>query len=180
MGVPYDKQKSDETVGVLMGMSKSTKNVYVRHVHRERSVTVDKSILAFAELDKKIKGTGYSIREGSGSGKSTIAARRRLLHGYDFAPSPETGQSKTQRAKPFRAQCEGGNVYVVRDNAPPGEGWNRLYIYAMCGFLILPHDDDVDASSNAYNCLVETKPKPQGVILPKKKPDTKRIISRLA
>lgn len=55
---------------------------------------------------------------------------------------------KQVRARPFQAQCEAGNVVLVRDP------WNTPYIDVMTSFPSGAHDDDVDASSGAFNKLV--------------------------
>jgi predicted phage terminase large subunit-like protein len=57
-----------------------------------------------------------------------------------------TGQ-KDVRAMPFAAQCEAGNVRLVLGQ------WNREYIDELCAFPNGSHDDQVDASSGAFNKL---------------------------
>lgn len=116
---------------------------YVEHNVRAQSTLVDKLIRGTAESD----GRRCKIREGSGSGKATIKARSILLAGYDYAASPET-DSKIERAAPFRAQAQAGNVKLVR-----GE-WNESYLDIVCSFPVGKFDDDVDSTSNAFNELV--------------------------
>lgn len=99
----------------------------------------------------RLDGKNCMIREGSGSGKATIAARTKMLAGWDYGPSPET-EDKVTRANPFRAQAEAGNVRMVR-----GE-WNEAYLSVMCSFPVGKYDDDVDASANAFNALVTSEP----------------------
>ena len=55
--------------------------------------------------------------------------------------------SKIQRALPFAAQCQHGNVYLVAG------AWNDGYLNELEGFPDIKHDDDVDSSSDAYNTL---------------------------
>lgn len=117
---------------------------YVEHAVREQRTIVDGLIKGLAETD-----TRYTkIREGSGSGKATIRARSILLAGYDFAPSPET-DSKVERASPFRAQCQAGNVRLVRGD------WNEAWLDEICSFPVGRNDDQVDATSNAANAIFE-------------------------
>jgi predicted phage terminase large subunit-like protein len=60
--------------------------------------------------------------------------------------------SKITRAKPFRSQCEGGNVYLLRAE------WNEKYITELCAFPAAKHDDQVDASSCAFNSVLLEEP----------------------
>lgn len=66
-----------------------------------------------------------------------------LLNGFDVHFSPETG-SKEDRAKPFAAQWNLGNVSLVR--AP----WNDPFIRELQSFPRSNWKDQVDASSRAY------------------------------
>jgi predicted phage terminase large subunit-like protein len=86
-------------------------------------------------------------KEGGSSGLAVIAARAQSLSGSDYAGVPTTG-SKILRSKPFRAQCEAGNVVIVRGT------WNADYISELCDFPTGLHDDQVDGSSAAFNSLV--------------------------
>ena len=110
---------------------------------------VNKLIQVTAEID----GRGCPQREekeGGSAGVAVIAARTKTLAGYDYAGVPVTG-SKITRSKPFRAQCEAGNVYLLR--AP----WNAAYIQELCGFPTAKHDDRVDATSCSFNALTEAR-----------------------
>lgn len=77
---------------------------------------------------------------------SIIAARARLLAGYDYGPSSTTGD-KVTRVRPFRAQCEAGNVRLKRGP------WNEAYLAELEVFPSGAHDDQVDASAAAFNEL---------------------------
>lgn len=117
---------------------------------------VDKLMVATAGLDGKAVPIREE-REGGASGKSVIVARTKLLRGYDYK-EVTLGQNKRVRAKPFRTQCEGGNVYLIR--AP----WNAPYVAELCAFPAGVHDDWVDASSCAFNSvLMEEPPKQQNI-----------------
>jgi len=66
---------------------------------------------------------------------------------------PITG-NKRARVRPFRAQCEAGNVYLVRG------AWNAAYLQELCAFDAGKHDDQVDGSGCAFNSvLLEDPPK---------------------
>jgi predicted phage terminase large subunit-like protein len=92
-------------------------------------------------------------KEGGASGKIVVAARLKLLKGYDYKGTEITGD-KVTRSKPFRAQVEGGNVFLVRGP------WNEAYITELCNFPTGTHDDRVDASSCAFNAVL-LEPPPQ-------------------
>lgn len=120
---------------------------YIEHVERDQ--------LSAAQVDARMKATvqtdGRACRqreeqEPGGSGKAVIEARLRTLVGYDYSGIHITGD-KITRARPFRAQAEGGNVRIVR-----GE-WNQKYLDELCIFPNGAHDDQVDASSCAFNEL---------------------------
>jgi predicted phage terminase large subunit-like protein len=117
--------------------------IYVEDVVSAQLTLVDSLIKQTAISDSK----QCKIREGSGSGKATIKTRSIMLAGWDYAASPET-DDKVSRANPFRAQCEAGNVRLVRGN------WNEDYLSELCSFPVGKFDDKVDASSNAANELM--------------------------
>lgn len=141
------EKKGDWTVGVKLARSRGKDGLwYVEHVIREKKTLVDDLILQTADSD----GRKVKIREGAGSGKAVTKARSILLAGYDYAASPES-DSKVERANPFRAQCEMGNVRLLRGP------WNEAYLDVLTSFPVGKYDDDVDATSNAFNELVGTK-----------------------
>ena len=57
---------------------------------------------------------------------------------------PSTGD-KAVRAEPFAAQCEAGNVKLLRGT------WNEVYIDELTSFPSGAHDDQVDASSASFS-----------------------------
>lgn len=111
---------------------------------------VDDLIKLTADLD----GPGVAQREekeGGSAGVAVIAARLKTLVGKDYSGVQVSG-SKIVRSKPFRAQCEGGNVYLLRGD------WNREYIKELGGFPTAKHDDQVDGSSCAFNAVLMEPP----------------------
>lgn len=137
----------DWNIGVKM--SKTANGIfYVEHVDRGQIGTgdVDKRIKHYAQLD----GKQCKIAEGSGSGKAVTNKRAVDLAGYDYQVSPET-ENKILRAGAFRAQCEVGNVKVVRGD------WNDAWLSVVCAFPVGKYDDDVDAAANAFNRLSVAK-----------------------
>jgi predicted phage terminase large subunit-like protein len=107
---------------------------------------VDALIKATAELDGK-ECAQREEKEGGSAGKTVVEARAKMLKGFDYQGVNISG-SKVTRAKPFRSQCEAGNVYLLR--AP----WNEEYIRELCNFPGGKNDDMVDGSSASFNAIL--------------------------
>lgn len=137
-------KKSDWTVGVKLAIDDVSGVVYVVHVIRRKldPAGVNSLILLTANED----GKKTHIAEGEGSGKATVQARGKALMGYDYEVMPER-EDKLTRGSPFRVQCTLGNVRVLRGD------WNDAYIDCMTSFPVGKHDDDWDATANAFNRL---------------------------
>jgi predicted phage terminase large subunit-like protein len=121
---------------------------YIEDVQRRQlgPYDVDALIRVTAELDGHTCAQREE-KEGGSAGAAVIAARARTLAGFDYA-GVEISGSKETRCKPFRAQCEAGNVRIVRGP------WNAAYIDELCRFPAARHDDQVDASSYAFNAVL--------------------------
>lgn len=85
-------------------------------------------------------------QEPAAAGKSLALAMTRKLAGVPVTAAPISGD-KQVRADPFSSQVNAGNVYLV---AGP---WNKAYIEELRAFPLGTHDDQVDASSDAFNEL---------------------------
>lgn len=72
----------------------------------------------------------------------------KALQGYDVH-TMTTSKDKVTRAKPVSAQCEVGNVKVLR--AP----WNNEFFTELENFPDGNHDDQVDVLSGAFNALID-------------------------
>ena len=72
-----------------------------------------------------------------------VAARSRLLAGYDYRGVPATGE-KTTRWRPFAAQAEAGNVQLVRG------AWNGPWLDELDLVPFGAHDDQADATAGAF------------------------------
>lgn len=88
--------------------------------------------------------------EGGASGKRDSAHIIKLLAGYDCKGIRPEGD-KIVRAKPLAAQAEAGNVKLLRGD------WNERWLNHMHGQPELPHDDEMDAASGAFNELTGNK-----------------------
>lgn len=104
----------------------------------------------------KADGKDVAIREekeGGASGKAVVEARAKSLKGWDYKFVQVTGSKRT-RVKPFRAQVEAGNVFLVRTGDASRDAWIEEYIKELCDFPTAKHDDDVDSSSCAFNAVL--------------------------
>lgn len=142
-------------VDLITGQSSSTGRFFILDVQRKQlgPAGVDGLMRTIAELDGLICAQREE-KEGGSAGGAVVAARLKTLKGFDYKEVVISG-SKVTRSKPFRAQCEGGNVYLLR--AP----WNVDYVKELCGFPTAKYDDQVDGSSCAFNSvLLEPVPEP--------------------
>lgn len=139
------EEGGDWTVGVRLAEADGV--FFVEDVQRAQLGPngVDQLIRVTAEMDGRACAQREE-REGGSAGLAVVAARTRTLAGKDYEGVMLSG-SKMTRLKPFLVQLEAGNVRLVR--AP----WNVDYVRELCGFPSLRHDDQVDATSCAFNAL---------------------------
>lgn len=137
----------DYTVGVRMSEFDEGKYLIDSVVRGQWGPdAVDKIILNTAKSDGKKCGVREE-KEGGSAGKAVVTARAKSLRGFDYEGVVITGD-KVTRARPFRAQCEAGNVYLLRGD------WNEEYISELCAFPTAAKDDQVDGSSCVFNSLL--------------------------
>ena len=144
------KKKSPYTVRVKM--TEAAGRYYIRHVDRRHveAEELDQMLLEVAVEDGV--STVQSIPQDPGqAGKHQVGAFARLLAGFDFRFSPETGD-KEFRARPFAAQWGAGRVLLVRGD------WNAAYIEELRNFPAGSFKDQVDATSRAFAELIKTAP----------------------
>ncbi|GEM47201.1 phage terminase large subunit [Deinococcus cellulosilyticus] len=138
----------DWTTGTLMGVDEHG-IYYVLDVVRLRGtpLEVETAIIETAHDDGKRVEIHITQEPGS-SGKFVLShfTRHPELKGYIVKGDRETG-SKLERAKPFSAQCEAGNVKVLRGL------WNEAWLNELQGFPDGTHDDMVDSASGAFRKL---------------------------
>ena len=145
--------KNDYTVGALVAYSKDTKNVYIVDVVRGQWSTYDRDriMLETAESDARLWGN-VRIRhekEPGASGIDSANATNKLLSGYPVREVP-VRVNKVIRAEPFAAQCEAGNVYLLKGD------WVPVFIDELTSFPSGKNDDQVDAASGGFNELADS------------------------
>lgn len=145
------KDAGDFTVGVKLGERANGRFVILNVVRGQfDSGGVDRIMKATAMADGS-RVAQREEREGGASGKAMEAAHLKLLVGFDYKAVAANGGDKVTRSKPFRAQVDGQNVDLVRGT------WNQDYIDELCEFPTErkgAHDDQVDATSAAFNTLL--------------------------
>ena len=108
---------------------------------------VEAVIRQTADLD----GHQVPIRMEQEPGSSGIAVidhyARRVLVGFDFKGDRKTGD-KTTLARPVSAAAEQGNVRLLSGS------WCSEFLDEAEAFPQGPHDDQIDAVSGAFRCLV--------------------------
>lgn len=139
--------KGDYTVGVRMGRSPDGL-FYIDDVVRGQWSTGERDRIVRATAARD--GTAVPVileQEPGSSGVDAFSYMARQLAGYAVHADRVTGDKET-RARGFAAQLEAGNVYLR-----PGADWLARYRAELCSFPSGTHDDQVDASSGAFNYL---------------------------
>jgi predicted phage terminase large subunit-like protein len=140
------KDGGDWTAGGLLGVTPDGRYVIggMERV-RESPEGVEAIIKATASRDGNL--TTVAIPQDPGqAGKSQVRALTRLLSGYPVSSKPVSGD-KVQRARPFAAQVNVGNVMMVRGP------YNDALIEEMRNFPNGSHDDQIDGLSTAFDEL---------------------------
>jgi predicted phage terminase large subunit-like protein len=144
-----NSKKAAYTVGAKVKLCEG--RIYIMDVDRKQASPsgVEKMIKVNAQIDGH--GVMQDFPQDPGqAGKAQKMAISRLLHGYTFTFSPETG-SKEVRALPFAAQCEAGNVFLVKGP------WNDSFLNEVALFPNGQFKDQVDGVTRAYSCLLRKR-----------------------
>ncbi|NLI61463.1 MAG: phage terminase large subunit, partial [Clostridiales bacterium] len=147
----------DYTVGCLM--SEKDGIYYIEDIRRDRlsAMGVERLVKQTAMADTRLVPIWIEEEPGS-SGKIVIDHyARKVLVGFAFRGNRATG-SKIQRADPFAAAAEAGNVKLVQGN------WNAEFLDEIETFPLGAHDDQVDAASGAFSKLFRTGELMTGVL----------------
>lgn len=145
------KNDPDWTAGVRIGMHPVTGVIYIANVVRcqEDPGGVQRLIKNTATQD------GVDIRifmpqDPAQAGKMQVLHYvTTVLQGYRLSWAVMSGQGdKLNRADPFAAQCEAGNVKLFKAS------WNEDFLEELVAFPNGAHDDQVDAASSGYTALL--------------------------
>ncbi len=144
--ITNENKNPDRTAGVLMGRLKSGEFIVLDVIRQAANAAdVRRMIVQTAKADRLEYGmhTITLPQDPGQAGKDQAATYVKALAGYKVRTAPVTG-SKINRAVPFSAQWQGGNVLLLAGD------WNKEYLQEMEGFPDALHDDMVDASSDAF------------------------------
>jgi predicted phage terminase large subunit-like protein len=140
----------DWTAGVLMARTRDGRTFVVdaRRIRAE-PLGVQRFIRKTFEEDRERWGaTSVRMAIDPGAGRYAFSEFSRLvLPDADFGGKRESG-AKDVRARPWAAQVEQGNVFLLGD--PRETPWIRDYVEEHRSFPHGAHDDWVDASALAY------------------------------
>lgn len=136
----------DYTVGLLLREWEDV--YYVEDVIRERQepARIDEIVKNTAAQDGRRVEICWEIEPGA-SGKKVNQQLAKMLKGYVVRGIHPVGD-KIQRSKAASAQALAGNIKLIRNAT-----WNSAFLAELHGFPDLPHDDQVDALSGAFNRL---------------------------
>ena len=148
-----DSNDPDYTSGVLIGKKKDGRFIVLDVINqRIKAGEVERLIYNTAVTDRVKYGAYYRVRipiDPGAAGKIVADSYVKKLAGFSVKAERVTG-SKTARATPFASQWQNGNVDILL-----GE-WNDVYFSQLEFFPDSKHDDMVDASSDAFNELVNS------------------------
>jgi len=142
------KSDSPWTAGVKIGKTPAGRYI-IADAKRERVTTPRQFIVSTAAHDGAEVFISYPQDPGQ-AGKDQAKSIAQDLAGYRFKASPESGDKAT-RAEPLAAQCEAGNVDILKGD------WNAAFLDEICAFPFGKFMDQVDAASRAFNELAKPK-----------------------
>ncbi len=148
-----EQNDPDFTANVKLGRA-SDGTFYILHADQfqKSPQKVEEALKNTASQDGK--GVKISAPQDPGqAGKAQALNIAKLLAGYDIRLSTESrgkrgDPAKITRFSPFSAQAQAGNVKVLRGQ------WNEMWFDCLEGFPDAAHDDLVDATSRAFNELL--------------------------
>lgn len=139
-----DNPSPDSTSGVKIGI-RSNGDVIIMD-RKNKKINSDK-VRKMVKNTASTDGLGCKIRlpqDPGQAGKEQAASYVKLLAGYPVRTLPVTGD-KQIRSRSLSSQWQAGNVYILRGD------WNESYLNEMNAFPLGQHDDDPDASNDAYS-----------------------------
>ena len=148
----------DYTVGVRI--AEADDKFFIENVVRGQwsPAQVDENMKLTAMQDGK-KVAIREEREPGGSGKTVTSARLKALKGWNYK-EVIVNSDKVTRSLPFRAQVEGGNVFIVQTGDPVRDAWISIFLAELEMFPVGAKDDQVDGATCAFNAVL-LEPKPQ-------------------
>ena len=146
---PGDTTGPAWTAGVLMSRDIDGQ-IFIEHIDRFRGGPneVERRIVERTKKDKQRFGDVRTVLEQDPGQAGKVEVHHyitKALQGFDVHAKVPSGD-KVTRAKPLSAQCEHGNVRVVRGS------WNEAW-FAEAEMFPLGFKDQIDGASGAYGQL---------------------------
>jgi predicted phage terminase large subunit-like protein len=146
MTAKTDTNNPDWTCGVKMGRTYDGRYVVLdARWLRGNPGEVKRFVTNTASADTKAVAIQIP-QDPAQAGKFQATEMVAALPGYIVRVGVESGE-KTTRFSPFSAQCEAGNVKILRG------GWNERFLAELEAFPEAAHDDLADATSTAFKSL---------------------------
>ena len=153
------KEHADYTAGVLMVHDHSTQRTQIQHVKRQRiaASTLEAHILAQAKIDGP-KVTVIVETEPASQATAWTDALRNTLRREGFrCRTVKVQTDKGKRVYRLAQSAQQGNVSLLQSKHRKSKSrWHAAYRHELVEFPNGVHDDQVDASSLAYNALVRS------------------------
>lgn len=145
----HSKNDPDWTVGLKMSFDGL--NYYIEDIIRVQKKPGDVEDLIYDVGCSDSSSCAIRMEEeGGSSGKYTTQAYARRLAGFNFAAVPSV-VSKVERARPFAAAAQRGNVFISNRCRYITELFAELEAFPHGA-----HDDLVDGCSGAFNSFAQT------------------------
>jgi predicted phage terminase large subunit-like protein len=144
--IAHSKGKGDYTAGVKMARCIDGRYIILNSTRDKLDTDErDQLIKDIAKAD----GVNVKIRVPQDAGaKAWAKSIVRMLAGYSIR-AVTVSKNKEDRADPFSSQLNAGNVLILNGT------WNKDYIEELRQFPGGKHDDQVDASSDAFEDVAE-------------------------
>jgi predicted phage terminase large subunit-like protein len=137
----------DDTAGVRLAVTDGGIVFVEDAVAAQVGPGADEALMLLTAQNDPVGTEHYEEQEGGSSGKKVCHAHAAKLKAFAYFFGPTTG-NKVQNFKPFASQARVGNVKILRGP------WNKKYLDQVTSFPNAKHDDLVDATSRAYNRIV--------------------------
>lgn len=143
----------DKTAGVLMARLRNGQFIVLDvFIGCLNAAGVRQAVRSMAIQDRiNYRCNSIHIPQDPGqAGKEQAQSYVSFLAGFNVQTERING-NKINRAEPFAAQWQQGNVLLLRGD------WNRIYTNELSSFPDGLHDDLVDASADAFNSLTKIR-----------------------
>lgn len=146
-------ESPDKTAGVLMARLKSGQFIVLDVFTGCLNASGVRQVVRNIAIQDRINYRCNSIhipQDPGQAGKEQAQSYVGFLAGFNVQTERVNG-NKINRAEPFAAQWQQGNVLLLRGD------WNRIYTNELSSFPDGLHDDLVDASADAFNSLTKIR-----------------------